>query len=272
MGFIISRMKRFYKIVIKRELIGMLVIFLRFLAFSIIICITTKVYAYRPLGTEDASVAEKGVTQLELSWDYLRWGKDKEYVFLAVPVYGVTENLEISFEIPYLIHRPIDESNHNGLGDINIVVKYILTPEKEKNPALAFKGVIKLNNGDFDKGLGSGDIDYSLFIVVSKTYKNLLFHGHLGYTFVGNRKIQNLRNIYIYGIAFDYGFSDSFHILGEINGNRHPDRNEPKEPRSALLGIAYKLSEKITFDTAIKRSLTSSAPDWGVTIGASINF
>lgn len=42
----------------------MLIKILQFVAFSIIICITTKVYAYRPLETEDASVAGKNVTQL----------------------------------------------------------------------------------------------------------------------------------------------------------------------------------------------------------------
>lgn len=61
-------------------------------------------------------------------------------------------------------------------------------------------------------------------------------------------------------------------ILCEINGNRHPDRNEPEDPRTALLGITYGLSERITIETAIRRGLTSSTPDWGMTIGASITF
>lgn len=240
--------------------------------FLIIICITSRGYAYRPLGTEDAGVAGKGVTQLELSLDYLKWGKDREYVFLAVPIYGVTENLEISFEIPYLIHHPEYGADHSGIGDINIVAKYFLIEENKINPALTIKGVIKLDNGNFDKGLGSGDIDYSLFIVASKTYKNLMIHGHLGYTFVGDRKIQDLRNIYLYGIAFDYRITNTLNIVGEINGNRHPDRNDSENPRTALLGITYGLSERIIIDTAIRRGLTSSTPDWGMTIGASITF
>lgn len=79
-----------------------------------------------------------------------------------------------------------------------------------------------------------------------------------------------LQKIFKFPLRFPILFT--IHIVGEINGNRHPDRNEPKEPRTAFLGITYKLSERLTFDTAIRRGLTSSAPDWRVTIGVSINF
>ena len=243
------------------------------LSIMVFIFYPTSSFAYRPFSTEDAGVAGKGVAQFEVSWDYLKWkNKDKENVFLFVPIYGITENIELSVEIPYLFHSPAEGDRVDGIGDINLVGKYLLINEGEKNPAFALKGVVKLNTGDYDKGLGSGDRDFSVFAVASKGFGNLTAHAQLGYTWVGDKRDENLRNIYLYGLALDYGITETFHLVGEINGNRHPDRARAEDPRNILLGVTYKLSEKFTFDFAIRRGLTTSTPDWSTTTGVSITF
>lgn len=232
------------------------------------------VFAYRPLGTEDAGVAGKGVAQTEMSWDYLKWKNDDvEQVFMLVPIYGLTDNLELSVEIPYLFHNPKTEDSEDGIGDLNLVAKYLLIQEGDKNPAFTVKGVVKLDNGDYDKGLGSGDKDYSLFAVASKTISQVTIHGHAGYTWVGDEEDSNLRDITLYGIAFDYAVAEPLHILAELNGNRHPDRTtEEDNPRSVLAGITYKVSDKLTLDAAYRWGLSDSVPDWSTTLGVSITY
>ena len=230
--------------------------------------------AYRPFGTEDAGVAGKGVAQTEISWDYLKWENDDlEQGFLLVLIYGLTDNLELSVEVPYLFHNPKAGGSKDGIGDINVAAKYLLVQEGDKNPAFTVKGAVKMDNGDFDKGLGSGDKDYSLFAVASKTIGQVTVHGHLGYTWVGDKKDKNIGDITLYGIALDYTLMESFHILAEINGNRHPDRiTEEDDPRNALAGITYKVSDRFTLDAAYRWGLSDSVPDWSTTIGASITY
>ncbi len=132
----------------------------------------SPVYAYRPFATEDAGVAGKGVAQLEVSWDSLEWedGK-KENNLLFVPIYGITERIELSVEIQYMFHDPKGEDvlDQDGIGDINIVGKFLLIEEGERNPAFTIKAVLKTQTGDAGKGLGSGDKDYSIVAAVSKT-------------------------------------------------------------------------------------------------------
>ena len=235
-----------------------------------------NVFAYRPLGTEDAGVAGKSVAQTEVSWDYLKWGNGdvrNENIFLLVPIYGLTDNLELSVEIPYLIHDLKGGDSEEGIGDINLVAKYLLIQEGERNPAFTVKGVVKFDNGDYDKGLGSGDNDYSFFAVASKTIGDITLHGMVGYTWVGDKKDENLRDITLYGIAVDYALAEPFHILAEINGNRHPDRTtEEDDPRNALAGITYKVSDHLTLDAAYRWGLSDSVPDWSTTMGASITY
>lgn len=235
-----------------------------------------EVLAYRPLGTEDAGVAGKGVAQTEVSWDYLKWGNDEvknENVFLFVPIYGLTENLELSVEIPYLIHNLKGDGSEEGIGDINLVAKCLLVKEGEKKPAFVVKGVVKMDNGDEDKGLGSGDKDYSLFAAASKTLRDIILHGMFGYTHVGDKEDKNLRDITLFGIAADYALTETFHILAEYSGTRHPDRTaEEDDPRNALTGITYKVSDHLTLDAAYRWGLSDSVPDWSTTIGASVTF
>lgn len=226
--------------------------------------------AYRPLGTEDAGVAGKGVAQAEVSWDYLKWGNDElehERVLMLVPIYGLTDNLELSAEIPYLIHDLKGDGSEDGVGDINLVAKYLVIQEGDRSPAFAVKGVLKLDNGDEDKGLGSGDKDYSLFAVASKTVGPVTLHGQLGYTWVGSADDDHL-----YGMALDYAVTEPFHLLAEINGKRHPDRKEEENPRDALAGITYKVSDHLTLDAAYRWGLSDASPDWSTTAGASITY
>lgn len=204
----------------------------------------------------------------------MKWKNDDvEQVFLLVPIYGLTDNLELSVEVPYLFHNPKVGGFEDGIGDLNLVAKYILIKEGDKNPAFTVKGVVKLDNGDYDRGLGSGDKDYSIFAVASKTISQVTVHGHAGYTWIGDKKDKSLRDITIYGIAVDYTLAEALHILAEINGNRHPDRTtEEDDPRNALAGLTYRVSDNLTLDAAYRWGMSDSVPDWSTTMGVSITY
>lgn len=239
--------------------------------FKIILSGTAS--AYRPFVTEDADVAGKGVFQTEMSWDYLKWRNgDIDQVFLLVsPIYGPTETLELSAEIPYLIHELRDGSQARGVGDINLVAKQIVVRETAKVPLLCLKGVVKLDTGDSERGLGSGDKDYALIAVASKSIDKFQIHGQLGYDWIGKCKDENLRDITIYGFAIDYALTEPFHVVGEVYGNKHPDRRM-ENMQNVLMGVTYKVSERLILDATYRRGLTESSLDWGAGVGLAAEF
>lgn len=230
-------------------------------------------FAYRPFATEDAGIAGKGVAQVEMSWDYIKWDNgDRENVPLFVPIYGITQNVELSLEVPYLFHTPEGGKNHNGLGDINLVGKVLMVEERDAYPAFTVKGVVKTDSGDEGKGLGSGDRDYSLVAVASKDLGDLAWHTMLGYIVVGDNGDENIRNIHLYGLAVDYGFTESSYIIAEVSGYRHPDRRSKEDPISGLFGTTYKVSDNVILDGAIRFGFNNSTPDWCVSTGTSLTF
>lgn len=229
-------------------------------------------FAYRPFMTEDAGVAGKGVAQLELSWDYLQWNGDRENVLLFIPIYGITERIELSVEIPYLFHNHEGVERMDGIGDINLVGKFLLLEEKESRPTLALKGVVKTKSSDEKKGLGSGDIVYSFVGVVSKNFGTFTLHAMFGYTLVGPSGDDSIRDIYLYGLAADYGVTEKFHVVAEIAGNRHPDRTASEDPLSGLLGFTHQVADKVILDGGVRYGFNDAAPKWNTTFGVSITF
>lgn len=230
-------------------------------------------WAYRPLATEDTGVAGKGVAQLEVSWDTMRWAThDHESVLLLVPIYGVTERLELSTEVPFMWHDPYEGDASQGLGDINLVAKWLLLPEHDARPAVALKGVVKTTTGDEDQGHGSGDCDYTLVGVASKGWGDFTMHAMFGYTFVGNRADPNLRDIVLFGTAVDYSFTPAWHVLAEFSGNRHPDRTATDHPLAGFVGMTYALAPRVILDGGVRLGLNDAMPDWNLTMGSTITF
>ncbi len=235
--------------------------------------IAGSAFAYRPLQTEDAQVAGKGVFQSELSWDYLKWKNgDVDNVFLLVsPIFGPAETLELSAEIPYVYHKPKDKKSVNGISDINLVAKQVLIMESGNMPQITVKGVIKLDNGNADKGLGTGGIDYSLFAVATKSVGPFAFHAHLGHTWIGNKEDGSLRNIALWGLAADYGATDLIHVVAEIYGNRNPDKRLA-DLNNVLVGATYRVSGRVVVDASLRRGLNSASLSWGGGVGIAYQF
>ena len=160
----------------------------------------------------------------------------------------------------------------NGIGDINLVGKFLLAEEKAGRPSLVLKSAVKTRSGDEAKGLGSGDMDYNLTAAASKALGALTLHGMFGYTFVGNNGDDSVSNISLYGLAADYNVTAKFHIAVEISGSKHPEKTLLEDPLSALLGVASPISEKLILDAGLRYSFNKAMPKWSTTIGASLTF
>ncbi len=247
--------------------------FLKFLVVLFMTGFSGRAYAYRPFTTEDAGVAGKGVAQLEVSTDYLRWDNgDEEGNLLLVPIYGITSWWEASLEIPWQLHDPQDEGTHIGIGDINVVNKFLVLKEGSHRPAVVLKGVVKTNSGNAGRGLGSGDLDYSIVAAASKGVGRVSLHAMFGFTFVGDNGEPNIRNIFVYGVAADFVLTERFHLVAEVNGKRHPDRLASSHPIDGLVGATYRISDRVTVDGGLRIGFAEAAPSLNTTLGASFTF
>ncbi len=244
-----------------------------FLLFILHFALCTDVHAARPLVTEDAVVAGKGITQLEMGIDYTKAGNRGEGMTLLLsPIHGVAEDTEFSLKVPYIIAKPYDPSKVDGWGDTSFIMKHLLVAEDEKTPAFLIRMALKLPTGDKDKGLGTGDTNVGFLGALTKDFNPATIHLNIGYTFVGDQNTGRYNNEVNYGIAGEYGIGKKFRVVGEIYGLYHPDYKAAEIERRILLGLTYRIDDTFTIDLAAKRGLEGTGDEYGFIGGLTITF
>ena len=236
--------------------------------------LATSALAARPLVTEDAVVAGKGITQFEAGLDYTKLKDVGEGTALLLsPIHGVTEETEFSLRVPYILGRPESPSKVEGWGDTSFIMKHLVAEENKNTPAFLLRMAIKLPTGDKDEGLGTGDTNVGFLGAITKNIGPSTIHLNIGYTFVGDQKGEaNDKNELNYGIAGEYGIGKKTKVAGEIYGLYHPDYKAEEIERRALIGLTYRLDDTFTMDIAAKRGLEDASDENGLIIGVTVTF
>ena len=115
-----------------------------------------------------------------------------------------------------------DQIEHNnGIGDSTLALTYQMEPFSETSLFIDFRLDIKIPTADRNKGLGTGEADYSTQVDISQNYGNSVLFGTFGYTFRGETD-------------FYAGLTDSAYVQLGIARNVAPRWN---------LGIFYDFRE-----------------------------
>jgi hypothetical protein len=180
----------------------------------------------------------------------------KVQILALAATYGITDRLDIGIFVPFVhvdmrvksiarvvpspdntlfpdVHTftggpesPVDEASDDatGLGDIVLRVKYYMLKSSLIDVAAAV--LVKLETGDADNFLGTGDTTVRPFVVVSRTFFdvpllgfNVTPHLNLGYEFNVDHRHENALE---YVLGFDVG-SQRLVIAGEIIGSHELD-------------------------------------------------
>lgn len=233
-------------------------------------------FAGRPLQTEDGGVAGHKKLQLESGFDSAFKSGDEDYNFILTPIAGVTDRLEFSTDFPVSFVRPDDGENTEGFSDFGLSAKALLLEEKDILPAMLVKGFVKFANGNFDRSLGSGDEDFGVVAVATKSLNPFTLHANVGYRFTGDSRDEELEDTILYGMACEYSLNPRISFVGElfVECGDHFDLSAfQHRVWNPLLGMTFRLSEKIVWDIAFRVGLEEDKePEYGIVSGLTINF
>lgn len=132
------------------------------------------------------------------------YGEDADTDILYVPVsYTVKKGKwGAQFTLPYLqvegvgnvlvniggVSRAVAGSQrerNSGVGDSTLALSYQMDPFSDTSPFIDFRLDVKIPTADRDKGLGTGEMDYSAQVDISQNYRGSVLFGTFGYTFRG---------------------------------------------------------------------------------------
>jgi cobalt/nickel transport protein len=227
---------------------------------------STTTYAARPLATDDAWTVEKGEFQLEVGFDALRQDNhDREYSPSLTLTYGVLEKMDLGIGSGYVFSHPTEGERENGIADTEIKLKYRWIDEKNWRPAFTVSGILKIPTASESKGLGSGQTDFGINAILTKTLtKKCAIHLNLGYTLIGEDHVNNELN---YSMAAQFLLTGKWALVGEIVGVNNLNGRHGDDPFSGLLGTYYSITDKIIWDAGLEIGMNKAAPDFRLTTG-----
>jgi cobalt/nickel transport protein len=233
---------------------------------SILSLYSIPAYAARPLNTDDAWTVEKGTFQLEVGFDTLRQDNhDGEFGPSLTLTYGLLERMDLGIGSAYVFFHAKEGERENGMADTKVKLKYRWMDEKNWRPAFTVSGILKIPTASESKGLGSGQTDFGINAILTKTLsKKWVAHLNLGYTFIGEDHVNNEFN---YSIAAQFLLTEKWSLVGEIVGVNNFNGRHGDDPFSGLIGTCYSITEKIVWDVGLEIGMSKAAPDFRLTTG-----
>ncbi len=229
------------------------------------------VFAARPLSTDDAGTVDKGHFELEAGLEYVNQA-DKEVVLSLVLKRGILDNLDLGIELPYKFIDFAAGTKTDGFDDLKIITKYNFLEETDALPAMSVSFSLKTDSGNDDKSLGTGEREYAINTILSKSLDKITLHLNLGYVIKDDLPGQNLRDVLTYGLAVEYPLNDKLNLVGEITGENERRGDFDDNQMSGLVGFNYSVSESITYDLGMGFEIAEASPDFKVLSGLTIGF
>jgi hypothetical protein len=119
----------------------------------------------------------------------------------------------------------------SGFGDVYLSASYSLENPYMDDFFIDITGQIKIPTADKNKGLGTGQVDYTVKVDAAYLFGNFMPFGTLGYRFVGETPRFDLQNSFFasIGMAYYLTFDTSVGVSYDYRESATPGFNSPKE-------------------------------------------
>ncbi len=210
------------------------------------------------------------------------YGGDADIEDLYIPV-GLSLNLpKVSFDltVPYLRVRapsgttitgpggdPVpgtgDIATESGLGDVIVgITAYDVLYSERRGLALDLVGRVKFGTADADKGLGTGEQDFTVRADLYKYLEQFTLLGSVGYKFRGDPDGVDLENVIVASVGGVFHASDRT-SLGLILDYREATLADSDAVSELSAFIARDFNDEWSVQFYVFSGFTDSSCDWG---------
>ena len=186
---------------------------------------------------------------------------------LTIPLYfnyAITDDLEVAYCLPivdYSIKSRIlwkNDISESGVGDSTLGFKYKIFD----NPTYLTRGAIglgfKFPTGNDDKGLGTGETDFTIYTAFTKNFERIVAHLNLGYTMTGDPNTHyypdGLADKFFYRIGIEYPHTHNVTVMAEVAGE---DWGAEGNKVEVIPGLRYSPTENFSFEVGVPICVTN---------------
>ena len=228
--------------------------------------------AGRPLTVDDADPADPGVIELEAG---AAVEDDPGYTHTDLPfgvAYGLASGWEVGlgFGGQFETRRVLAADSFaertervHGLGDLYVGLKNQVRPAGPFGTRHALAPAVKFPTADDEDDLGSGETDYDLTWLVSRSLGETAgLHFNAGYTWLGGPDPDAAHG----GGALDLQPCDTLQWVAEVSGEQAVDAGTDLIVQYRI-GVRWSPRENLVLDMAGGSKIAGDAPDFIFTAG-----
>ncbi len=242
------------------------------LAAGLVCCGGGSAFATLPLAVDEADTQDPGTFQIEAGSSYETDSQCHHYDFPLALTYGVMPRWDIAagfggqFEQRTRHEHEGDDKRVSGLADLNLATKWLYLKESTYLPRQTFCPSVTFPTADDQKGLGSGETDYDLTWMASKTIgERFGVHLNVGYSWLGDPSGEDVGDLVHGGLAADYQVLDSLQWIGEVFGEQELEDHETAWQYRT--GFRCEVADDFMLVAAAGSRLSGDAPDFMATVG-----
>ncbi|MBI3651140.1 MAG: hypothetical protein HY231_08855 [Acidobacteria bacterium] len=253
----------------------------------------------KPLLTEDVEIIKPGVIRIETGFEFLQdqrfplSGLRGDVTKLADTrlSFGLAPNVEFQIEwtlqnflsIKSRTMTPLDLKlganlrDTNDVGDATLWMKIKLKNETKRLPAVGVRFGMQLPNSNETRGIGTNTTNVFGMITAGKHFNadRLNVFGNLGLGILQSPLSTFSQNdVLLYGLAGIYKVSDSFNLVGEVNGRHSTRKRAPlgtEDFSEARIGGQLR-ALGVRWNAAGIFGLSKNAPKTGLAIGVTYDW
>jgi len=233
---------------------------------------------YSPNGYSETDGSFTFTTGLDYSSG--EYGDNDETEISAIPLVAKYELDRWTFKatIPYIqIKGPGDvipsigqvtntprreRTTERGWGDTVVSASYTFYPRIAQGLVIDLTGKVKFDTADEDKGLGTGENDYSTQVDVYKVFGKFTAIAGVGYRVYGNPSFATLDNVFYGSVGGAYKLSPKTNI-GAIYDYRPKIIDTGSEVSEVLSFVSHKLTDKWKLQGYFVKGFSDGSPDYG---------
>ena len=156
-----------------------------------------------------------------------------------------------------------------GLGDIIGGLTYTIDL-KDYGLYLDFTGKIKLPTADEDKGLGTGETDYTIQVDATKMFGSAYIFGGVGRRFIGESAQFQLNDIWLLNVGGGYQVNKKMGV--GVAYDFREAASTAEDPSEASAYLTYKFSDSMTTMLYGVVGFSNGSPDASVGLQLSYKF
>ena len=191
--------------------------------------------------------------------------------FLVDAVEKRRDLIELRWSTTSFLSQTDGGGTHRGIGDNWLGPQIRVYKQTKLAPTLAFGYAVKIPSASSADGLGSGRVDHSFTLLVSKDIAKIHFDFNATEFLIGRPGESGFDKNQQLNLAFSHALRGKLQFTGEFYGDTELNSSTPRFV-SSLWALTYTVTPRLVIDGGFETGITSGGPHRHAFVGATYSI